>query len=151
MSRKGRGVTRREFLQRTALVSGTLGLAGLAPTAALSAQAGEQKIGAQLIGKLEGPSLILMGDVALSVMSLPETTPPGGGGGTRKAHGAEPSGPCVPPQTPRPLPLALTPRARHTAPLARDAGDYTDNATSRIPKCRVRLNAHPIRHTVVEN
>ena len=35
-------------------------------------------------------------NVALCVMSLPETTPPGGGGGTRKTRGAEPSGPRVP-------------------------------------------------------
>ena len=59
MAKKRTGVTRREFLQHAALASGAVALTGLAPTAALAAQAGEQKIGSQLIGKLEGPSLIL--------------------------------------------------------------------------------------------
>jgi peptide/nickel transport system substrate-binding protein len=59
MSRKGSGVTRREFLQRTALASGAVGLAGFVPVATLTAQAGEPKLGAQLIGKLEGPELVL--------------------------------------------------------------------------------------------
>ena len=59
MAKQRTGVTRREFLQQTALASGAVALTGLAPTAALAAQAGEQKIGSQLIGKLEGPSLIL--------------------------------------------------------------------------------------------
>ena len=74
-----------------------------------------------------------MGDVALSVMSLPETTPPGGGGGTCKARAADPAGRAFPRRPhdhfllPLPLALAILP------PLARDAGDYTDNATSRIP------------------
>ena len=58
MSRKQAGVTRREFLRDVTLATGTLALAGIAP-AALAGQAAEQKIGAQLIGKLEGPSLVL--------------------------------------------------------------------------------------------
>ncbi len=57
MAKKRTGVTRREFLQHAALASGAVALTGLVPTAALAAQAGEQKIGAQLIGKLEGPEL----------------------------------------------------------------------------------------------
>jgi len=56
MSRKRTGMTRREFLQHAALASGAMALAGLAPAASL---AGEPKIGTQLIGKLEGPSLVL--------------------------------------------------------------------------------------------
>ncbi len=59
MAKKRTGVTRREFLQHAALASGAMALTSLAPTAALAAQAGEAKIGSQLIGKLEGPSLIL--------------------------------------------------------------------------------------------
>ena len=59
MAKKRTGVTRREFLQHAALASGAMALTGLAPTATLVAQAGEQKIGAQLIGKLEGPELVL--------------------------------------------------------------------------------------------
>jgi len=59
MAKKRTGVTRREFLQQAALASGAIALTGFAPAAALAAQAGEQKIGSQLIGKLEGPSLIL--------------------------------------------------------------------------------------------
>jgi peptide/nickel transport system substrate-binding protein len=59
MSQKARGVTRREFMLDAALASGAVTLAGLAPTAALAGEKGEPKLGAQLIGKLEGPSLIL--------------------------------------------------------------------------------------------
>jgi peptide/nickel transport system substrate-binding protein len=59
MAKKQAGVTRREFLQQAALASGAMALTSLAPTAVLAGQAGEQKIGSQLIGKLEGPSLIL--------------------------------------------------------------------------------------------
>ena len=59
MAKKQAGMTRREFLRNTGLATGAVALAGLAPTTTLTAQAGEQKIGAQLIGKLEGPSLIL--------------------------------------------------------------------------------------------
>jgi peptide/nickel transport system substrate-binding protein len=49
--------SRREFIRTTALLSGGLAAAGL-PGAAL-AQGGAPKLGAQLIGKLEGPELIL--------------------------------------------------------------------------------------------
>jgi len=59
MSQKAKGVTRREFMLDAALASGAVTLAGLAPAAALAGQAGEPKLGAQLIGKLEGPSLVL--------------------------------------------------------------------------------------------
>jgi len=57
MSRKPAGVTRREFLRDVTLATGTLALAGIAPTA-LAGQAADQKMGAQLIGKLEGPEII---------------------------------------------------------------------------------------------
>ena len=59
MAKKHTGVTRREFLRNTGLAAGAMAVTGLAPTTAMAGQAGEQKIGAQLIGKLEGPSLIL--------------------------------------------------------------------------------------------
>jgi peptide/nickel transport system substrate-binding protein len=59
MAKKQAGMTRREFLRNTGLATGAVALAGLAPTTTLTAQAGEQKIGAQLIGKLEGPELVL--------------------------------------------------------------------------------------------
>ena len=59
MAKKQAGMTRREFLRNTGLATGAAALAGLAPTTTLTAQAGEQKIGAQLIGKLEGPELVL--------------------------------------------------------------------------------------------
>jgi len=57
MSKKSQGVTRREFLLETALASGALALTGLAPTTSLAAQA-EAKLGAQFIGKLEGPEIL---------------------------------------------------------------------------------------------
>jgi peptide/nickel transport system substrate-binding protein len=57
MSKKSRGVTRREFLLDTALASGALALTGLAPTTSLAGQA-EPKLGAQFIGKLEGPEIL---------------------------------------------------------------------------------------------
>ena len=57
MSKKSPGVTRREFLLDTALASGALALTGLAPTTSLAGQA-EPKLGAQFIGKLEGPEII---------------------------------------------------------------------------------------------
>ena len=53
MSQKRKGMTRREFLRDAALATGTVALAGVVP-----AQAAEQKLGAQLIGKLEGPTII---------------------------------------------------------------------------------------------
>ena len=54
--------TRREFLRDAAVVAGGAALAGALPAVTASAQgakAPEAKIGAQLIGKLEGPELIL--------------------------------------------------------------------------------------------
>ena len=54
-----KGVTRREFLRDTALASGVLTVGGIAPTLALAGQVGEPKLGATLIGKLEGPEYIL--------------------------------------------------------------------------------------------
>jgi len=54
--------TRREFLRDAALVAGSAALTGALPAATASAQATgapEAKIGAQLIGKLEGPELVL--------------------------------------------------------------------------------------------
>jgi peptide/nickel transport system substrate-binding protein len=59
MSQESKGRTRREFLQETALASGVLTLGGIAPTLVLAGQAGEPKLGASLIGKLEGPEYIL--------------------------------------------------------------------------------------------
>jgi peptide/nickel transport system substrate-binding protein len=55
MVKKQRGMARREFLQSAGLTAGAVALAGFAPTALW---AGE-KLGAQLIGKLEGPELVL--------------------------------------------------------------------------------------------
>jgi len=59
MSQESKGRTRREFLQETALASGVLTLGGITPTLVLAGQAGEPKLGASLIGKLEGPEYIL--------------------------------------------------------------------------------------------
>jgi peptide/nickel transport system substrate-binding protein len=59
MSRDSKGRTRREFLRDAALASGALAAGGIAPTLSLAGQAGEPKIGATLIGKLEGPEYIL--------------------------------------------------------------------------------------------
>jgi len=59
MSQALKGRTRREFLRDTALASGVLAVGGIAPTLALAGQAGEPKLGATLIGKLEGPEYIL--------------------------------------------------------------------------------------------
>jgi len=55
MVKKRRGMARREFLQSAGLTAGAVALAGYAPTALW---AGE-RLGAQLIGKLEGPELVL--------------------------------------------------------------------------------------------
>jgi peptide/nickel transport system substrate-binding protein len=52
-------MTRREFFRDAALASGTVALAGLIPGPALAGQAAEPKLGAQFIGKLEGPAIIL--------------------------------------------------------------------------------------------
>ncbi len=57
MPKKRNGVSRREFIRDAALLSGGLAAVGLPGTA--RAQGQPPKIGAQLIGKLEGPELIL--------------------------------------------------------------------------------------------
>ncbi|HYL81127.1 MAG TPA: ABC transporter substrate-binding protein, partial [Candidatus Acidoferrum sp.] len=59
MSKKRSGVTRREFLCGAALATGTVAVAGISPSLALGGQAAQPKMGAQLIGKLEGPELVL--------------------------------------------------------------------------------------------
>ncbi len=53
--RKRTEITRRQFLEQAALTSGALIVAGAMPPAAW---AGEAKIGAQYVGKLEGPEII---------------------------------------------------------------------------------------------
>jgi peptide/nickel transport system substrate-binding protein len=55
MPKKRTAVSRREFIRDAALLSGGLAAAGLPGTARAQAP----KLGAQLIGKLEGPELIL--------------------------------------------------------------------------------------------
>ena len=50
-------LSRREFLQQAALASGAVAFAGVSPTAALAGQV-EPKLGAQFIGKLEGPEIL---------------------------------------------------------------------------------------------
>jgi len=52
-------VTRREFLRNAALGAGAITLSGQAARLASAGQAAEPKLGAHLIGKLEGPELIL--------------------------------------------------------------------------------------------
>jgi peptide/nickel transport system substrate-binding protein len=62
MAKKPRGSTRREFLRDAAVAAGGAALAGALsaiPASAQGAKAHEPKLGAQLIGKLEGPELIL--------------------------------------------------------------------------------------------
>src|SRR6266508_3401674 len=54
--------TRREFLRDATVAAGAAAFAGALPAGTVSAQgakAPEAKIGAQLIGKLEGPELVL--------------------------------------------------------------------------------------------
>ena len=90
---------------------------------------------------------LIMGDVALSVISLLDTTPLGGGGDSEGARGRAQRAvrsPADPPPhflLPFPFALAILP------PPARDAGDYTDNATyspaARAPKIRSRAPANP--------
>ncbi len=58
MAHHRRGITRREFLRNTSLAAGAVSLGGLAPTLAQAGQAAEPKLGAHLIGKLEGPEII---------------------------------------------------------------------------------------------
>src|SRR5713226_3199827 len=62
MAKKPQGSTRREFLRDVAVAAGGAALAGALPAVpafAQGAKAPEPKPGAQLIGKLEGPELIL--------------------------------------------------------------------------------------------
>lgn len=61
MARKPKGLTRREFLRDAAFAAGAMGVPGALPAATVSAQgkAAEPKLGSQLIGKLEGPELVL--------------------------------------------------------------------------------------------
>ena len=63
MARKPNRSTRRQFLRDAALATGGAALAGVFPPVPVSAQTPaktpEPKIGAQLIGKLEGPELVL--------------------------------------------------------------------------------------------
>ncbi len=60
MSRKRNGVSRREFIRDAALLSGGLAAVGLPGTVRGQTAAGAPpKLGAQLIGKLEGPELVL--------------------------------------------------------------------------------------------
>ena len=54
-----RHVSRREFLQQVTLASGAVALTALPISVGHAGQSGEPKIGAQLIGKLEGPELVL--------------------------------------------------------------------------------------------
>ena len=59
MAKRQTGMSRREFLRNTGLASGAVALTGILPTATLAGEKAEQKIGSQLIGKLEGPELVL--------------------------------------------------------------------------------------------
>ena len=59
MAHTRKGMTRREFSVDAVVASGTVALAGLTPGLAQAGQAAEPKLGAQLIGKLEGPELVL--------------------------------------------------------------------------------------------
>ena len=62
MAKKPQGRTRREFLRDATVAAGSVALAGALPAVdavAQGAKAPEPKLGAQLIGKLEGPELIL--------------------------------------------------------------------------------------------
>jgi hypothetical protein len=62
MSHEHGGMTRREFLSRAAVTTGSVVLASAAAPALGAQVAGrgaEPKLGAQLIGKLEGPELVM--------------------------------------------------------------------------------------------
>jgi peptide/nickel transport system substrate-binding protein len=59
MSHRKQGMTRREFLRNASLTTGAVVLAGVGSTTTLAGQKTEPKLGAQFIGKLEGPELIL--------------------------------------------------------------------------------------------
>jgi peptide/nickel transport system substrate-binding protein len=58
MGKRRKGITRREFLRDAALTTGGLVLGGLLPEAWAQAPSSSPKLGAQLIGKLEGPEII---------------------------------------------------------------------------------------------
>ena len=59
MSQRRIGITRREFMEGVAFASGTAALFCAVPNLAAAAnQAGTPKLGAQFIGKLEGPEII---------------------------------------------------------------------------------------------
>ncbi len=57
MGRQRKRITRREFLRDAALTTSGIVLAGMVPPAWAQAP-GPSKLGAQLIGKLEGPELV---------------------------------------------------------------------------------------------
>ncbi len=59
MRKQRTDMTRREFLRNAALGTGAITLSGRAAGLASAGQAAEPKLGAHLIGKLEGPELIL--------------------------------------------------------------------------------------------
>ena len=59
MGARRRGLTRREFLQDAAAAAAVLSVANGLPGMVPAAHAGEAKLGAQLLGKLEGPELVL--------------------------------------------------------------------------------------------
>jgi hypothetical protein len=63
MAKKPGTLSRRDFLRDAALAAGAVGVASMLPPGAAglvaTAHAQEAKIGAQLIGKLEGPELVL--------------------------------------------------------------------------------------------
>jgi len=54
-----RHVSRREFLQQVTLTSGAVALTAFPISLGQAGQSGEPKLGARLIGKLEGPELVL--------------------------------------------------------------------------------------------
>ena len=58
MRKKRMGTTRREFLLEVALATGSVAAAGSFPGWAIAGQAAQPKLGAQFIGKLEGPEII---------------------------------------------------------------------------------------------
>lgn len=58
MSKRRKGITRREFIRDAALTTGGIVLGGLLPEVWAQAPPAGSKLGAQLIGKLEGPEII---------------------------------------------------------------------------------------------
>ena len=57
MTKREIGMTRRVFLRETAIASSAVALASLAPAATFASQA-QPKLGAQFVGKLEGPVIV---------------------------------------------------------------------------------------------